>query len=59
LDGLSFERPANTISDALSGATLQLQGTGSSTINLTQNTSTITTDLNNLVSAYNNVQTVL
>ncbi len=59
LDGLSFERPANTVSDALTGATVQLQGTGSTSINLTQNTSTITTDLNALVSAYNNLQTVL
>ena len=59
LDGLSFQRSSNTINDALTGATLQLQGTGATSINLTQNTSTITSYLNNLVSAYNNVQTVL
>lgn len=59
LDGLSFDRSSNTISDALTGATLQLQGTGATSINLTQNTSTITSDLNALVTAYNSLQTVM
>jgi flagellar hook-associated protein 2 len=59
LDGLAFDRSSNTISDALVGATLQLQGAGSTSINLTQNTSTITADLNTLVTAYNSLQTVL
>jgi flagellar hook-associated protein 2 len=59
LDGLSFARPTNNISDALTGATLQLQGVGSNQINLTQDTTAITTDLNALVTAYNNLQTVL
>jgi flagellar hook-associated protein 2 len=59
LDGLSFDRSSNTVSDALTGATLQLQGSGTTSINLTQDTSAITTDLNSLVTAYNSLQTVL
>jgi flagellar hook-associated protein 2 len=59
LDGLSFDRSSNKISDALTGATLQLQGLGTTSINLTQDTTAITTDLNTLVTAYNSLQTVL
>jgi flagellar hook-associated protein 2 len=56
---LSFDRSSNKISDALTGATLQLQGLGTTSINLTQDTTAITTDLNTLVTAYNSLQTVL
>ncbi len=59
LDGLSFARASNTINDALTGATLQIQGVGANQINLTQDTSAITSDINALVTAYNSLQSVI
>ncbi len=48
-----IERSSNSISDLVPGLTLNLQGTGSATITLSRDTSTLTTNLNSFVTAYN------
>ena len=63
VDGLDVTRSTNTIDDVITGVTLNLNATTTSgtpaNLNLTLNTQTIKDKLNNLVSAYNDVQSVL
>lgn len=54
IDGL-ITRGSNTVSDVLEGMTLKLHSTGSTTINVTQDTSATKTTIKNLVEAYNEV----
>lgn len=55
LNGLSITRSTNSISDALTGVTLNLQKVGVATIRITQ-ASDIADGLQTFVNAYNNVQ---
>jgi flagellar hook-associated protein 2 len=63
VDGLAVTRSKNTINDAITGVTLNLNATTTTgtpaNLNLTLNTQTFKDKLTNLVSAYNDVQSVL
>ena len=63
VDGLAVTRSSNTIDDVITGVTLNLNATTTSgtpaNLNLTLNTQTVKDKLTNLVSAYNDVQSVL
>lgn len=54
IDGL-ITRGSNTISDVLEGMTLRLNATGSSTINVTQDTASTKSSIKKLIEAYNDV----
>jgi flagellar hook-associated protein 2 len=60
LDGIQLTNASNSITGVIQGATLQLlKGTqatpGTSTISLTENTSQVVTNVQNFVTAYNNL----
>ena len=63
VDGVNYSRTTNSINDIISGATLSLTGTtpaGSpSTVTLTQNTATTLTNIQALVTAYNDSVTMI
>ncbi|MGD0843790.1 MAG: flagellar filament capping protein FliD [Geobacteraceae bacterium] len=65
LDGIDMTRTTNTVSNALTGVTLTLQGlTNSSnssgtTITIGNDTAAVTTKINNFVSGYNNVMNLI
>jgi len=60
IDGILVKRSTNTISDAVAGLTLQLRKptTGSTSINLTRDTSAITAKFNTLVTNYNDAMSM-
>jgi flagellar hook-associated protein 2 len=58
LNGLSITRSTNTIADAVTGVTLNLQKAGLATIKVTQ-ASDISDGLQTFVNAYNNVQSFI
>ncbi len=53
IDGVSVSSATNAVSGALTGVTLNLAATGTSTLTVAQDTSPISTAVNDLVSAYN------
>jgi len=59
--GVSFTNPSNTVSDAIPGVTLTLKGVSatdsSSTLTVSTDTSTIQSNIDAFVSAYNTLQT--
>lgn len=57
LDGIPVSEPSTTISDLIPGLTLNFTGTGSSpvTVNLSTNSASIESALQNLVSSYNSL----
>lgn len=57
LDGVSIDRPTNTVDDAITGVSLSLLSKGSTTVDVTQNTSDVVSAVNSFVSAYNQVIT--
>ena len=61
LDGISLTSSSNAISTALKGVTFQLTGTSSSgvTLQIANDTSSISSDLSTFVSAYNALATAL
>ncbi|MFZ5444152.1 MAG: flagellar filament capping protein FliD [Myxococcota bacterium] len=61
IDGLSFERTANVIDDALPGVTLSLKAktTSSEVLELANDTAATATNLQKFVTAYNDVMKVL
>jgi len=60
VDGMSIERTSNTISDAISGVTLNLNTVANSTsLQVTNDTTTLKEKLKELVATYNVVQEVL
>lgn len=56
VNGLLITRSSNNISDAVSGMTFGLKGTGAATVSVTANTSEVTQKLQSFVAAYNDVQ---
>lgn len=54
-DGIAYQRQTNSISDVITGVSLNLQGTGSSTITVTNNDDAIKEMIASLVTAYNDV----
>ncbi|SDF34910.1 flagellar filament capping protein FliD [Terriglobus roseus] len=61
LDGISLTSSSNTVSNALSGITFQLVGTSSTnvTMEIANDTGSISTALNNFISAYNTLTSAL
>ncbi len=55
VDGVGMSRDSNNITDAINGVTLNLAATTPSTaiLNITQDTSTVSTNIENLVTAFN------
>ena len=63
LDGVDMTRTTNTVSDAMPGISLTLQGTtfnaAGTTITIGNDTSAVTTKINNFVAGYNSVMTLI
>lgn len=55
MDGIAYQRQSNSISDVITGVSFDLQGTGSSTITVTNNDEGIKEMITSLVTAYNDV----
>lgn len=53
IDGVSYQRQSNTISDVLSGITMTLKGAGSSTVSVANNDTSIKEMIVGFVTAYN------
>ena len=60
VDGVSYTRINNSLSDVIAGVTLNLKATTASaaTLNLSRDTSTLQTKMQALVTAYNDAQTI-
>lgn len=61
VNGVAMTRANNTVSDAIPGMTLNLKGmtSGAATLDLTRDTAVVKTKLQDLVTAYNDVESVL
>ncbi|MDO9279942.1 MAG: flagellar filament capping protein FliD [Polaromonas sp.] len=61
VDGVSYTRTSNTVTDAIEGVTLTLNSTTTTaaSVNLTRDTTAIKTKINDLVTAYNDVNNIL
>ncbi len=59
LNGLALTRSSNTISDAVTGLTISLKGSGSTALTVTSKTSDLSDKLTTFVNAYNDVQTFI
>jgi flagellar hook-associated protein 2 len=61
INGVSMTRPTNSVDDAIPGVTLSIKAlsTGEATLDLNRDTSSVKTKLQDLVSAYNDVESVL
>jgi flagellar hook-associated protein 2 len=55
IDGLSFQRTSNEVSDAISGVTLQLKGTGTSNLTVRSDATGIRSNIQGFVDAYNDL----
>ena len=53
MDGVSYQRQSNTISDVLSGITMNLQGAGTSTLSVANNDENLAGKITDFVTAYN------
>lgn len=60
VDGINYTRSSNTLTDVVPGATMNLTTTTSSpaTVQFSLDTSTIVTNINNLVTAYNDFHSI-
>lgn len=59
VNGLSITSASNSVSGAVSGVTLNLAKTGTSSLTLSNNSTAITTAVQSLVTAYNSINTTL
>ncbi|MDE3020304.1 MAG: flagellar filament capping protein FliD [Pseudomonadota bacterium] len=59
LDGLAISRATNTVTDAINGLTLNLAGTGSTSVSVSNDPASVTSSVNSFVSAYNALNTAL
>lgn len=59
LNGIALTRSSNVVSDAITGVTLNLAGTGTSSLSIQQDTTGISTALSSFVKAYNDLHTQL
>ena len=60
IDGIAIERASNTVSDAITGVTLNLNAVASGiSLQVVSDTSTLKTKLQDLVSVYNDMQIAL
>jgi len=55
VDGISMTRSSNTVTDAMTGVTLTLKNAGSTTLSVTNDTDTISQNIQSFVDAYNGV----
>lgn len=55
IDGIAYQRPGNSISDVIPGVTLDLQGTGTTTVSVAGNDSDLQDKITKLVTSYNDV----
>jgi len=55
VDGLAYQRQSNSVSDVITGVSLTLKGTGSSTISVANNDAGLKEMITDLVTAYNDV----
>jgi flagellar hook-associated protein 2 len=55
IDSLSYQRSTNTVSDAITGVTMQLKSLASGTLTVSADTSTITQSIQDFIDAYNAV----
>ncbi|MFC3609656.1 flagellar filament capping protein FliD [Stutzerimonas tarimensis] len=58
IDGLSMTSATNTVSNAISGLTIKLEGTESTTLNVGANTEGMKTSVESFVTAYNTLVTM-
>ena len=60
VDGITFQRSSNQITDIISGTTISLQGESAATrsFSVERDTAPVETAIRNLVSVYNDVQTI-
>jgi flagellar hook-associated protein 2 len=58
LNGVTIERPTNTVSDVIDGVTFSAVSTGSTTVGINSDTSALKARLLAMVDAFNGVQTV-
>jgi flagellar hook-associated protein 2 len=59
VNGLSLTSSSNSVGTAVPGLTLNLQQTGTSTVSVAANTSSVQTDIDNFVSAYNTLHSTI
>ena len=59
LDGIAITKPSNTITDAISGVTLNLLKTGSSSLSVSRDSDTIKNSVQAFVDAYNSLNSSL
>ncbi len=59
VNGLSITSASNSVTGAISGVTLNLTGTGSSSLNVAYNSSTVQSAIQNFVNAYNTVNSTI
>ena len=55
VDGISYQRQSNSFNDVISGVTITLQGTGTSSLSVSADDDTLQTMITELVEAYNDV----
>ncbi len=55
VDGISMTRSSNTVTDAMTGVTLTLKNAGSATLSVTNDTDTISQNVQSFVDAYNDI----
>lgn len=55
IDGIPYQRSENTFSDVVSGVTITLQGTGTSTVEVVNHDDAVKETIKSLVTAYNDV----
>jgi len=59
IDGIAYTRSSNTVSDALEGVTLNMRSVATTNVQLSRDTTDLTTKINALVTAYNDTQSLL
>jgi flagellar hook-associated protein 2 len=59
IDGVGLTRSSNTVADAITGVTLTLGATGTSTLTVSKNSTAIKSGLDRFVTAYNELNTQL
>ncbi|WP_454767095.1 flagellar filament capping protein FliD [Cupriavidus campinensis] len=57
VNGIAITSATNAVADAAQGVTMTLKKTGSTSLSLTQDTDSIKTAIQSMVTAYNNIQT--
>jgi flagellar hook-associated protein 2 len=55
VDGITYQRQTNSITDLLDGVTLELKTTGSASVSISQDTAAVNEAITGLVEAYNDV----